>query len=70
MEDDRLNDIEKRLARMEERLLDVEKDLTSDVRRDAMTRRFNMWIRIGVYALGLLFILFLFVLMKWEILTI
>lgn len=70
MEDDRLNDIEKRLARMEERLLDVEKDLSSDVRRDATTRRFNMWIRIGVYALGLLLILFLFVLMKWEILTI
>lgn len=69
-DEDRLNEIEKRLARIEERLLDVEKDLSFDVRRDATTRRFNMWIRIGVYALGLLLILFLFVLMKWDIITI
>jgi hypothetical protein len=70
MEDERLNDIENRLARAEERLLDIEKDLSFDVRRDASTRRFNMWIRIGVYALGLLLILFLFMLLKWDILTI
>jgi hypothetical protein len=69
IDDDRLNDIEKRLARIEERLLDVEKDISYDVRRDATTRRFNMWIRIGVYALGLLLILFLFMLLKWGILT-
>jgi hypothetical protein len=70
MDNNRLNDIEKRLARIEERLLDVEKDISYDVRRDVTTRRFNMWIRIGVYALGLLLILFLFLLMKWDILTI
>lgn len=70
MENDRMGEIEKRLARIEERLLDVEKDLSYDVRRDATTRRFNMWIRIGVYILGLLLILFLFILMKWNILTI
>jgi hypothetical protein len=69
IDDDRLNDIEKRLARIEERLLDVEKDISYDVRRDTTTRRFNMWIRIGVYALGLLLILFLFMLLKWGILT-
>jgi len=69
-DDNRLNDIEKRLARIEERLLDVEKDISYDVRRDATTRRFNMWIRIGVYALGLLLILFLFMLLKWGIITI
>jgi hypothetical protein len=70
MENDHLSEIEKRLARIEERLLDVEKELSYDVRRDATTRRFNMWIRIGVYILGLLLILFLFILMKWNILNI
>jgi tetrahydromethanopterin S-methyltransferase subunit G len=69
MDNDSLNEIEKRLAQIEKRLLDVEKELSYDVRRDATTRRFNMWIRIGVYALGLLLILFLFLLMKWDILT-
>jgi len=69
MEDERANEIEERLASVEERLSDVERELTYDVRRDATTRRFNMWIRIGVYALGLLLIIFLFLLLKWGILT-
>lgn len=69
MDEDRLTQMEKRLAQVEERLIDVEKELYTGARQDRTTRRFNMWIRIGVYALGLLLILFLFMLMKWDILT-
>ncbi|MGD8719339.1 MAG: hypothetical protein PVH29_11020 [Candidatus Zixiibacteriota bacterium] len=64
MPEDKLNDLERRVDALEQRVAMVEDGYTVDDRKNRRARAMNMWLRIAVYVMFLLLMVLFLVVFK------
>ncbi len=57
-ENKRINELEDKVRKLEVRVFDLEQEETREIAAQRSLRRFNMWLRIAVYIIFLLIVVF------------
>ena len=57
-ENKRINELEDKVRKLEVRIFDLEQEETREIAVQRSQRRFNMWLRIAVYIIFLLIVVF------------
>jgi hypothetical protein len=61
-----INDLEDKIRKLEVRVFDLEQEETKEIAAQRSQRRFNMWLRITVYLIFLIIVVFGLFFMKGQ----
>ena len=62
----RISDIEDKIRKLEVRVFELEQEETKEIAAQRSQRRFNMWLRIAVYLIFLIIVIFGLFFMKGQ----
>ena len=62
----KINDLEDKVRKLEVRVFDLEQEETKEIAAQRSQRRFNMWLRIAVYLIFLIIVVFGLFFMKGQ----